>query len=930
MYKAVMALQDRNTTQLPRQLLEELNIPSSRFKGQSSRNSPAARKEQRKAERAKRKHPPLRIETKPPQNRTREKRPVQLCAADGHGVTHHDSGDGSRPLKSILKGSKASSTKDSRSQTRLSRSAQSSVNGDRPKLSRGVRDKLATDDAEIAALEKALGMKQDSKLPKAFEEDGLDVLLDGMSPDEEAGQPGKRKRADYDNYLATKRRQSKQLRAGPTGGDRIGLQDPSGESSVDDMLENPFSSDEESAMDEADQTSEDLFEGFTYINQTAAPVQTIRENPYVAPVRADQLQKSARYVPPSLRTQSEDNSEDITRLRRQTQGLLNRLSEDNMLSILSDVEKLYASNPRHHVSTVLLDLLISLFCDATSLQNTFVILHAGFIAAIFKVVSVDFGPQMLERIDVEFMKHYSTLHVSDYSSKQALNLVSVLSMLYTFEVITSALIYDYIRLFLCSFSEANAELLLKLLSNSGTQLRQDDSTSLKDIITLLSSAVAEKGEENLSVRTKFMIETIHNLRNNKMKTGYAASAITSAHTIRMKKALGSLNQSRTLKASEPLNISLQDLRNTDKRGRWWLVGASYRDPSTISSAPASQQAAPQQDLPQGHNESSQSQSQLPSRTDDRSFSRAGTPLGPDLHTLALQNRMTTPVRQAIFIALMSAEDYTDAYTRLQKLNLRNRQREEIPKVLLHCAGAEGESEQGEGEVGGGGMSAYNPYYALVARRLCQGDKKMKVGMRFALWGLWSRINGDQDSDDDDDGYDGREAGQTVPLHTIVHTAKLYGNLVAEGVLGLELLKTVDLMALRSEKLRIWLEVFFITVILAVLQCESSARERNDSGNGESGGGYTKDDKSRLVKCFIGNSAMAMQKHQQETDDATAAAAAAAAAADIRGATIIRSDISWFLKKVVRKTDIAGGKPERKAVRWGCRVLGDFVQEVLLR
>ena len=72
-----------------------------------------------------------------------------------------------------------------------------------------------------------------------------------------------------------------------------------------------------------------------------------------------------------------------------------------------------------------------------------------------------------------------------------------------------------------------------------------------------------------------MIETMNNLKNNRMKTGIAASAITSEHTLRMKKTLKSLNQ-RTIRASEPLGVGLKDLQNKDKRGKWWLVGASYR------------------------------------------------------------------------------------------------------------------------------------------------------------------------------------------------------------------------------------------------------------------------------------------------------------------------------------------------------------------
>jgi nucleolar MIF4G domain-containing protein 1 len=102
--------------------------------------------------------------------------------------------------------------------------------------------------------------------------------------------------------------------------------------------------------------------------------------------------------------------------------------------------------------------------------------------------------------------------------------------------------FDYIRLFLGTLSELNAELLLKIIRTSGPQLRKDDPSSLKDIVNMLRPAIASAGgEKNLSVRTKFMIESINDLKNNRMKTGAVASAVTSQHTVRMKKILGTLN-----------------------------------------------------------------------------------------------------------------------------------------------------------------------------------------------------------------------------------------------------------------------------------------------------------------------------------------------------------------------------------------------------
>jgi nucleolar MIF4G domain-containing protein 1 len=77
------------------------------------------------------------------------------------------------------------------------------------KLSRAARDKLAQDDAEIAALEKRLGVKGKKKSKNAA--DGLDDIfgdLGGDFSDEEGVQPAKRKRDEDDDWLASKRRKA--------------------------------------------------------------------------------------------------------------------------------------------------------------------------------------------------------------------------------------------------------------------------------------------------------------------------------------------------------------------------------------------------------------------------------------------------------------------------------------------------------------------------------------------------------------------------------------------------------------------------------------------------------------------------------------------------------------------------------------------------
>lgn len=289
-------------------------------------------------------------------------------------------------------------------------------------------------------------------------------------------------------------------------------------------------------------------------------------------------------------------------------------------------------------------------------------------------------------------------------------------------------------------------------------MRLDDASSLKDIVLLLQASVARKGNENLSVRTKFMIETINNLKNNRMKTGLAASTIATEHTVRMKKTLGTLNM-RSIRAREALRIGLNDLRESDRRGKWWLVGASYKDEV--------------QD-----NTKEEAASKMNVRSKGASTEAMMTvDMSTDLVQLAREQRMNTDVRRSIFIAIMSATDYKDAYFRLQKVRLKKAQELDIPKVLIHCAAAE---------------KVYNPFYSLLARRLCS-DRKLKMAFQFSLWDLFKRMGEGQDgSEEENTDGDDEDGANKLSLRSLVNIAKLYGTLISEGGLTMSVLKVINL------------------------------------------------------------------------------------------------------------------------------------------
>ena len=116
-----------------------------------------------------------------------------------------------------------------------------------------------------------------------------------------------------------------------------------------------------------------------------------------------------------------------------------------------------------------------------------------------------------------------------------------------------------------------------------------------------------------------MVETIINLKNNRAKAANATSVVTSEATIRMKRFLGKMGEKSFRSGGEPLRVTLSDIRNVKERGKWWLVGASWKN----------------DDLPLHANSAKQDEDALQS--------------------LAREQRMNTEIRRAVFIALMGSE-----------------------------------------------------------------------------------------------------------------------------------------------------------------------------------------------------------------------------------------------------------------------------------
>ena len=170
----------------------------------------------------------------------------------------------------------------------------------------------------------------------------------------------------------------------------------------------------------------------------------------------------------------------------------NRLSEANMSTIISEIEGLYRTNPRADVTSILTSILLNLLAAQHTLFDTFVILHAGFVAALYRVVGLDLAAYLVQTLVERFDALYGE------EGKDSVNMVVFLSELYNFGVVGAGLVFDFIRMFLGRLDEFDTEVLLKIIQNSGQQLRQEDPSALKEIVILMQSRIDEIGQSNLT------------------------------------------------------------------------------------------------------------------------------------------------------------------------------------------------------------------------------------------------------------------------------------------------------------------------------------------------------------------------------------------------------------------------------------------------
>ena len=352
--------------------------------------------------------------------------------------------------------------------------------------------------------------------------------------------------------------------------------------------------------------------------------------------------------------------------------------------------------------------------------------HAVMIGILHANVGNEVGASMLQSTVTQF--HKKIENDCNISEDKCLdNHAMFLCQLYAFRVTTSLLIFHILTKLADIFNTKAIELIVLMLRSVGFLLRKDNPEKLKTLILKIQSNSSDKQDKEQDSRIKFMLDILLAIKNNNVKKipNYDSSGQSHWQKILKEFLRPGITQ------VTPLEIGYEEILSAESRGRWWIVGSAWSG------------TAPTQD---------QNEKQETTTPRMPTFNN-------ELISLARKMRMNTDTRKNIFCTLMSAEDFLEATERLIKLSVTTQQKErEVIFVILTCCLKE--------------KLKFNPYYAQLAGKLSNIDRKYRMACQFAIWDRIKEMDG-------------------LEKYEINNLALFTSKLITDKVLSLACLKVIE-------------------------------------------------------------------------------------------------------------------------------------------
>ncbi|KAK5849570.1 hypothetical protein PBY51_013896 [Eleginops maclovinus] len=431
---------------------------------------------------------------------------------------------------------------------------------------------------------------------------------------------------------------------------------------------------------------------------------------------------AGKYVPPHLRNAGDDKRRvELEKLKRSVKGLVNRLSEPSMASISGQLEELYMSCSRKDMTDTLTEVLLSACVSSALMPDRLLMEHVLLLSILHHSVGLEVGASFLETV----VRQFDEVYKNPSDTKECDNLISIICHLYNFQVVHSVLVFDILKHLVGAFTEKDIELVLMVLRNVGFGLRKDDALALKEFISEGQRKAGDVGTKfQDQTRVRFMLETMLALKNNDMRKipGYDPEPME-----KLRKLQRTLVQRRAGGSDMKLRVSLDNLLAADQVGRWWIVGSSWSGAPMIGE-----------------------QSSSTSNETEGKFSAK-------VLELARKQRMNTEVRRNIFCVVMTSEDFLDAFEKLLRMGLKDKQEREIVHVLMDCCLQE---------------KTFNGYYAVLGEKFCTHDRRFQMTFQFSLWDKFRDLS-------------------SLPSSTFNNLVQLVSHFLQKKCLSLSILKVIE-------------------------------------------------------------------------------------------------------------------------------------------
>ena len=415
-------------------------------------------------------------------------------------------------------------------------------------------------------------------------------------------------------------------------------------------------------------------------------------------------------------------------------GLLNRVTPSTIEPLTTSLLSLYTSHPRATVTSTLTHSLLTSLLTPTPRPPAYLLSTSGLLALLHFTSPHPTLAYLVEHLLLTLHSlllthsHPSPTSPPSLSTPSPTPLLSLLSHLLLFDIVSPSLLLDLLHSFTSPLTPLTLPLLTSTLSLIGPTLRRADPSSIKRVVEAIHRQARQwtggggqeggegEGGQGEGERVEYLLSLISDVKNNRMRgeglmdaVGPVKRALVAAVKRRVGKR-GGWDETRRL------TFGYQDVLDIAEKGRWWVVGAAYKGKGGEEGEGGGPEKGGAGKVEGGGVGGGGGMGRVVDEKGEVDYIALARSLG---YHSALDVRM--------FCLLTSSSDYLHCVEQLDKLRLHTgAQHRALVSIVLDCVRRSRHP---------------NPYYTLVTLHLLQHVRPMRFTLQLALWDTFTALEG---------------------------------------------------------------------------------------------------------------------------------------------------------------------------------------------